>query len=138
MADPVTLPAGASIALGTAATLTCAQAMACISGVPLELLIWGSVGGLSALVYAEGKQPPLEGLALVKHALGRLISASALGGLSAGGLLPLLASKLSWLQGMQDNVIAPSLFAYLVGLATAFQPEIFAAIRARLAKEGGQ
>ena len=125
MADPVTLPAGASIALGTAATLTCAQAVACISGVPLELLIWGAVGGLIALIYAEPRQPPLVGLALARHAGGRLFSASALGGLSGGALLPVLARNISMFAGLDEIPLAPSLLAVVIGMGTAFLPEIF-------------
>lgn len=138
MADPVTLPAGASNALGTAATLTCAQAFSCLSGVPLDLFIWGAVGGLIAFIYSEPKQPPLVGFALVKHAGGRLFSACVLGALSSGVLLPILANNVAWFEGIDKNPVAPSLVSVVVGISTALMPEVIGFCRAWLKRRSEQ
>lgn len=129
MADPATQTAGASIALSTATTLTAAQTTAGFFGVPPDLMVWGLVGGLVALIYAEPRQPPLTGLALAFHALGRLFSAAALGGVLSGVAMPVLAANLSLLRDIDRAPLGMPAVAVLIGASTAFLPEAFKFIR---------
>lgn len=124
MTDPITVPAGASIAKAAAVTLACAETLYCVLGVPLELLIWGAVGGFIALIYAEPRQPPLTGVALFVHAVGRLISASVIGGL-APALIPVIEASLEGFSKVGSTPLAPVFIAVAAGMGTAFLPEIF-------------
>ena len=138
MTDPVSLPSGASIAIGTAATLTCAQAAACLSGIPLELFIWGTAGGLVAMIYAEPKQPPLVGFQLARHAAGRLFSASIIGGTFSGMSLPWAAKNVALFSAIDQIDAAPTATALLIGMATAFLPDLFKGVRVWIERRASQ
>ena len=138
MTDPVAIPSGTAVALGAAATLTCAQAAACLSGMPLELFVWGTAGGLVAMIYAEPKQPPLVGFTLARHAAGRLLAASLLGGGLSGLLLPWAARNVPMFSGVDQIVAAPPTTAMVIGIATAFLPDLFKAGREWIQRRAAQ
>ncbi len=129
MAEPVQT-AGAAIAASTAMTLAIAPPLSAALGVPLDLIVWGAVGGLVALIYSEPKQPPLAGFSLVLHAAGRLFSAAVLGTVLPAVLLPVAAAHVSGLEtgGHPTHIAA----AVAVGLATALIPDALAAVRRKL------
>lgn len=129
MTEPIQT-AGAAVAASTAMTLASAPTLSGLLGVPLDLVVWGAVGGLIALIYSEPKQPPLSGLPLVFHAAGRLFSAAALGAALPSALLPVAAAHITGLESTAAGARVAA--AVVVGVATAFLPDAFAVIRRKL------
>lgn len=131
MIEPATQTAGAAVAAGTAVTLASAPSISAALGVPLDLVVWGAVGGLIALIYSEPKQPPLAGIPLVFHAAGRLFSGAALGAVLPSAILPVIAAHISGLgDGQQSGLRIAA--AVLVGVGTALIPDAIAAARRKL------
>lgn len=127
MPDPVAMPAGATTAACTAGTLTFAQVVACATGIPLELFVWGAIGGLIAIIYDEPRQPPLTGRALMRHVAGRIFSASVLGGIS-----PALVALAPLAAGIDTSKLSAAALATLAGIATAFLPNLMRIVRLKL------
>lgn len=127
MTDPVALPAGAATAACAAGTLTFAQVFSCATGIPLELFVWGAIGGLIAIIYDEPRQPPLAGNALLRHVAGRLFGASIFGGIS-----PALVALAPLATGIDTSQLGASALATLAGLGTAFLPNLMRIVRAKL------
>lgn len=135
MAEPHATAATASLA-GPAAAIPSMTVASALLGVPLEFFAWALFGGIVALMNAEPRDPPPEGRALLLYGAGRLLTATGVGGVFSGILVPVATGYVPSLASVGHPLLQGGA-ATLIGAATAFLPEVFRASRLALQKLGG-
>lgn len=123
----MTSPTVAAVAAGGAGTMVAAKAASLVFGVPLDMLVWGTLGGLIAVLNTE---TVFVGFALMRFVMARMITGCVVGGAFSGIALPALGKAFTFLAGAEQAPLAPIASAVLVGAASAFLPDAFRWFRA--------
>lgn len=137
MADPHAAAATTASLAGPAAAIPSMTMASALLGVPLELFAWALFGGIVALMNAEPRDPPPEGASLLVYGAGRLLTATGVGGVFSGIVVPVATGYLPALAGVAHHLLQGGA-AIIIGAGTAFLPEMFRASRRAIGKLGGQ